>query len=334
MRWKRVLLYGGSAVGIFLVGVFAYVAYLFHKAAVTADSIYEEVKRTEPPKREDKVDLGQLKPISLLLLGVDERPESGDPGRSDAILYVTLNPQERSMYILSIQRDIRVPLKGVGKRSGTLDKINHAYAYGGPTGSVETVENFLGLPVDYYIAINFQGFADLVDLIGGITVDNPVEWTDPGYYKPGYVYRKGPIQLENGEMALGYIRMRYWDPEGDIGRNARERQVLQAILQKASRPEMILKLDEFLNVAGKNMKTNLTYEEMQRLIRDYRSSMDNVHELAFDLEPLWLNNVSYQKVKPESYERVTATLREHLGILASAQAEGKSQTKSSTGNTP
>jgi len=323
MRWKRVLFFGGSAVAVLLVGTLVYVAYLFHKAAVTADSIYEEVKRTEPPKREDKVDLRQLKPVSLLLLGVDERPEEGDPGRSDATLYVTLNPQEKSMNVLSIQRDIRIPLKGVGKRSGTLDKISHAYAYGGPTGSVETVENFLGLPVDYYIAINFQGFSDLVDLIGGITVDNPVEWTDPGYYKPGFVYRKGPIRLENGAMALGYIRMRYWDPEGDVGRNARERQVLQAILQKASRPEMILKLDQFLNIAGKNMKTNLTYGDMQRLIQDYRSCMDNVHELAFDLEPLWLNDISYQKVKPESYERITTILREQLGVSASAQADGK-----------
>jgi len=327
MLWKRVLFFGGSAVAILLVGAIVYAAYLSHKAAVTADSIYEEVKRREPPKREDKVDLRHLKPVSLLLLGVDERPEVGNPGRSDVMLYVTLNPQEKSMYILSIQRDIRIPLKGVGNRSGMLDKINHAYAFGGPTGSVETVENFLDLPVDYYIAINLQGFADLVDLIGGITVDNPLEWTDPGYYKPGFVYRKGPIYLENGAMALGYIRMRYWDPEGDIGRNARERQVLQAILEKASRPEMIFKLDQLLNIVGKNTKTNLTYEDMQRLIRDYRSCMDNIHELAFDLEPLWLNGISYQKVKPESYERVTATLRDHLGISAPARDDGTPRTK-------
>ncbi|MBT9252157.1 MAG: LCP family protein [Brockia lithotrophica] len=340
-KWKKLLLFGALAVIILFGGTAAYGIYMFHKIKTVADSMYEEIERTEPSKREtfapvvlqenaDKTPSEVIflriseifpappapQPIGILLLGVDER--SGDRGRSDAILYVTLNPREKSMYILSIQRDIRVPLKGVGARDGTPDKINHAYAYGGVTGSVETVENFLNLPVDYYIAINMEGFSDLVDFLGGITVENPIEWTDP---TTGVTFEKGTLELKNGAQALAYVRMRYLDPQGDVGRNARQRVVIKAILEKASRPEMILKLDEFLNIAKKNIKTNLRYEDMQRLIRDYRICLENIQELAFDLESLPINGISYQKVKPESFERITAILREHLEISGETNAE-------------
>lgn len=138
-------------------------------------------------------------PINILLLGVDER--EGDKGRSDTMIVATLNPKTDSMLMTSIPRDTRVELPG---RSG-YSKINAAYAYGDESLSVKTVEKYLDIDISYYAKVNMEGLSDLVDVVGGVTVNNDIDWTHGGYH-----YKKGILHLD-GKHALAYVRMRHQD---------------------------------------------------------------------------------------------------------------------------
>lgn len=112
----------------------------------------------------------------MLMLGVDER--DGDKGRSDTMIVLTVNPQKKSVKMLSIPRDTRTEIVG----HGTQDKINHAFAFGGAKMSMDTIENFLDIPIDYYMKINMEGFKDIVDAVGGVTVQNDLDFTSDGIH--------------------------------------------------------------------------------------------------------------------------------------------------------
>ncbi|GAA3319168.1 hypothetical protein GCM10020331_024960 [Ectobacillus funiculus] len=155
------------------------------------------------------------------MLGADERAD--EVGRSDTLLVITLNPRTKSMKMVSIPRDTYTEIVGKGKS----DKINHAYAFGGIDMSVNTVENFLNIPIDYYIEVNMAGFKDIVDAVGGVDVVNDLDF----FHSLVIIFAKGPIHL-NGEEALVYSRMRKQDPRGDFGRQMRQRQIIKAVIQK------------------------------------------------------------------------------------------------------
>ncbi len=110
-------------------------------------------------------------PISILLLGVDERP--GDIGRSDTMIVITVNPETETSTMMSIPRDTRAFISS----KNTYDKINAAYAYGGVGETAQTIERFLNIPIDYYVKVNMDGFKDIVDAVGGVTVNNPFAFT-------------------------------------------------------------------------------------------------------------------------------------------------------------
>jgi LCP family protein required for cell wall assembly len=111
---------------------------------------------------------------------------------------MTLKPEDETLQMVSIPGDTRTKIVG----HGTVEKINHAYAYGGTKMSMDTVEHFLNITSDYYIRINMEGLADLVNAVGGTTVYNDDSWHDPGYYQKGYFYHEGELNM-NGAQALG-----------------------------------------------------------------------------------------------------------------------------------
>lgn len=320
-RWIRtivialtaIVLIAGAAVGI-------YFASLYRKAETAVQNMHEEIVRTQPEKRPIKVEPKKHDPISILLLGIDER--SNDPGRSDTIIVLTLNPEQQSMKILSVQRDIRTEI--VGK--GIVDKINHAYAFGGSSMAVETVERFLDIPIDYYITVNMEVFAEIIDILGGVTVYNPIEWADEGYYQKGYVYRKGEITLDTGAKALGFVRMRHLDPRGDFGRNERQRIVLQAIIHKASSLTSITKLDDILDSLAHHVKTNMTLDDMKTIIFDYGETRKQIEELEFKARGTMINGISYQLVSDTERQRISDILKAHLGLVDRSTVDRRGST--------
>ncbi|MCY1691953.1 LCP family protein [Exiguobacterium sp. SL14] len=183
-----------------------------------------------------------------MLLGVDER--KNDKGRADAIMLLSFNPKTKQATSLSIPRDMQVTVPSYEKT-----KINHTYAYGGVKETVETVEQTFEIDVPYYAKINMDGLIELVDAVGGVTVDNPsaFSWNDRRLQKE---YAKGEIQL-TGLEASGYARMRKQDPLGDMGRQIRQRQVLEAVGMKIAGPQLLTQLKKITDVMKNNFTTNI-----------------------------------------------------------------------------
>jgi polyisoprenyl-teichoic acid--peptidoglycan teichoic acid transferase len=302
---KKIFLTLMTIFGLLVLGIGGFAFYLYHSASNTVKEAYEPIKTTD--KREEKVDLEKKHPISILLLGVDER--QNDKGRSDTLIVITLNPSTESMYMFNIPRDTRTKI--VGK--GIKDKINHAYAFGGIEMAVKTVENFLDIPIDYYIKVNMEALSEIVDTLGGITVNNSLQWVDQGYYKRGFVYKKGEIHL-NGPQTLGYVRMRYQDPRGDFGRNERQRQVIKAIIDKGAKPSTLLKLNGLFEVLGDNIKTNLTFDEMKIIQKNYQNARKNMQTLEIKGKGTQINGVYYYIVSDEERLNISKKIKEHLEI--------------------
>ena len=200
-------------------------------------------------------------------MGVDQR--GADRGRSDSLILMTVNPTTQSVKMVSIPRDTRTQI--VGK--GTEDKINHAYAFGGVDMAVKTVENFLNIPVDYYIKVNMEGFKDIVDAVGGITVNNNLNFTYEGKN-----FSKGQLEL-NGTDALKYSRMRYEDPRGDFGRQERQRQIIQAVIEEGASVKSLTNYGHILGAISDNVKTNLTFDEMKDIQSNYKEARNNLEQL-------------------------------------------------------
>ncbi|VEF46898.1 membrane-bound protein transcriptional regulator LytR [Bacillus freudenreichii] len=267
-----------------------------------AKNMHSPLDRTPEVARPADLSLNKKEPFSVLMLGVDERP--GDRGRSDSIIVMTVNPQKQSIDMLSIPRDTRVEI--VGK--GIDDKINHAYAFGGVEMSMNTIEKFLDIPIDYYIKINMEGFKEIVDAVGGVDVNNDIDFSVGNKH-----FNQGPISL-NGADALAYARMRYDDPRGDFGRQLRQRQVIQGVINKGANISALWKYDDVLKALGKNVETNLSLDEMVEIQKNYKEARHNIHQYQIDGQGSMINNVWYYIVPQEERERVQGVLREHLNM--------------------
>lgn len=266
------------------------------------DSMHEDHKTD---KRETDISLKEKHPFSVLILGVDER--ENDVGRSDTMIVVTVNPDKNSIKMLSIPRDTRVNIAGW---SGGEDKINHSYAYGGIDMSIDTVEEFLDIPIDYYIKLNMEGFKDLVDAVGGVTVYN-----DMDLQHGKYVFPKGEITL-NGEEALVYSRIRYEDPRGDFGRQKRQKDIMQAILNEGASISTLWNYDDIFEALSKNIKTNLTFNEMVEIQAGYKSTVKNLEQYNFEKgSGGFLGNIWYYFPDEQEVLDFQHMLKEHLGLL-------------------
>ncbi len=210
------------------------------------------------------------------------------------------------MKVVSIPRDTRTEMIGKGKE----DKITAAHAYGGLEMTLATVENFLQVPVDYYVTLNMEGFKDIVDAVGGITVDNKFAFSNNGHY-----FEKGTINL-NGEEALAYSRMRKNDPNpiGDIGRTDRHKQVIQAIAEKGASFNSVKNFADILGAIGNNVKTNLSFDEMLDLQKNYTSARQNIETLKIEGAGEYINERFFYMVSDDEKNRITSVLKEHLEI--------------------
>ncbi|WP_323368622.1 LCP family glycopolymer transferase [Radiobacillus deserti] len=234
-KWLKISL---IVIGVIILGIGTYAFSIYNDAKQTVNKkVYEPIESIDREVVQKKVE--EKKPLNILLLGVDAR--ENDSGRSDALMVLSLDPSNDSANLVSIPRDTRTEI--VGK--GTMDKINHAYAFGGPEMSIATVENMLDIELDYFVRINMEGLAETVDVLGGITIDNEIAFND---------FAVGEVNL-NGAETLEYVRMRKQDPRGDFGRTERQRKVIQGIIDKGANLGSVGKISDLMDVLGSNMAT-------------------------------------------------------------------------------
>lgn len=301
-RSKKILL---SLLGIFLALLLVVVgigAKMYYDVRSTANDAYESVDRDDASNKR-QVSLSDQEPFSILLLGVDTGALGRtEQGRSDTMMVATVNPSSDEALLVSLPRDTYVEIVG----HGTQDKINHAYAFGGAAMSMDTVAELLDIPIDHYITINMQGIESLVDAVGGIEVNNPFEFTYDGKTFP-----KGQQALD-GEEALKYSRMRYDDPDGDYGRQGRQRQIITGIAKKVLSTQGLTNYSSILKTMGQNVKTDLTFTDMRTLMGDYRAAFGNIQSDQLKGEGFMQDGVSYQRIDPGELKRVQEELKAQL----------------------
>ncbi|GGG71537.1 LCP family protein [Paenibacillus radicis (ex Gao et al. 2016)] len=194
------------------------------------------------------------KPFSVLLLGVDQRGK--ETGRSDTMIYTVVRPKDGAILMVSIPRDAYVDIVGKDKE----DKITHAYAFGGAKMAVETVEKLFDAPVTHYAAINFAGFRDVIDAMGGISlpIEKDLVNKDPDHEH--FIVKAGQDSY-NGVDALNYVRYRE-DAGGDMSRTERHQTFLNAMMEKASSIGQWTKIPELMEIMGGNFNTDMPPSQM------------------------------------------------------------------------
>lgn len=284
---------------VFMTSGFAYSFYRHSKQTLEKIQIKED-------SNNDYLDKKNLKPLTFLLLGIGDRPN--DPGRSDSIIILSVNPLSKSMLLFNIPRDTRVNIVGKGKE----DKINHAYAYGGYEMSKNTVEAFLDQPIDYVMQINMNGFRELIDTLGGVNVYNPFAFSQADELgNKTYSYEEGDLFL-TGEEALHYVRMRKSDPRGDLGRNQRQHDVLNEIMKKLNSFSSFVKMQDLLSILGDNVKTNMSFNDMKIIFKYYRKIPYDMETAEINGSNLMLGGRYYYSVSEEERLKISELLKNHI----------------------
>jgi LCP family protein required for cell wall assembly len=212
--------------------------------------------------------------INVLLLGIDRRGGKGWGYRTDTIMLITVDPVNKTAGMMSIPRDLQLPIPGNGE-----DRINTANVWGytndypgdGPALVKRTIETNFGIPIDYYIMVDFRAFVEIVDTLGGIDVNVPKELHDTKYPdpKPGDPYAYKTIHFDagwqhmDGIRALEYARSRM--STSDFDRAKRQQQILVAIRDKALNLNLLPKLPTLSRTMADKVRTDMTMDEMLKL---------------------------------------------------------------------
>lgn len=296
------LLICGSAFGIFLI----------KKAENAADNAFETVgDREKSELREEPVE-PLHDDISILFIGVDDseaRDQDDHNIRSDALVLATLNNDEKSVKLVSIPRDTYTYIPDAGKE----DKITHAYGFEGPSSTIESVEEMLEVPVDYYVRMDFQAFIEVVDALGGIEAEVPYDLKekDENDIHDAIVLEEGLQELD-GREALALARTRHYD--NDIERGKRQQMLLESILDKALSATSLTKYGSVIDAVGDNMKTNLTFKEMQSFFEYAKGGKPDVETLTLDGYDDMSTGVYYWQINEESLFEIQDILQSHLGL--------------------
>lgn len=193
--------------------------------------------------------------FNVYISGIDTYGDLSTVSRSDVNLIVSVNPKEGKILITTIPRDTYVNIACLGDYAN--DKLTHAGLFGVET-SIKTLENLLDINIDYYAKVNFSTLTQLIDLLNGIEVDNPVAFeTTHGNYS----FPQGRIHMD-GEMALSYSRERYNLAEGDFDRGKNQVRVMTGIIRKLLSTETLLNFNSIAEVALNSVNTNMPYDKM------------------------------------------------------------------------
>lgn len=223
--------------------------------------VYEYKKQkvvTVRPTTNQKTDV-----FHIYLSGVDTFGPIEEVSRSDVNIIATVNTKTRQVLLTSTPRDSYVRIADAGRNQ--YDKLTHAGIYGIDT-SIHTLENLYNIKIDYFMRINFSTFMELIDVIGGVEIEN--EYGFQSYADPDLYFEAGK-QVLDSYKALFYVRERYNLHDGDVGRARHQTQVIKAILSKMLSPVLLTNSSPIIEQLGKSAQMNITFETLMVLINQY-----------------------------------------------------------------
>jgi polyisoprenyl-teichoic acid--peptidoglycan teichoic acid transferase len=264
IRWDR----------IFILLVMLLIAVV----ALAGATVYAYLNMVRPPtvqvvKSKERPPETLTNRVNILLLGVDDtdRELPGDTARrSDTMMVASISPENGTINLLSLPRDTKVNIPG---RKG-YDKINHAYAYGGVQLAQRTVEQFLQIPINYYVVINWQAFIKVIDTLGGVDlyVEHDMNYQGP-YAELDIDITKGYQHLD-GKKAGQYVRFRS-DELGDIGRVQRQQRFLKALAKETMQVSTIFKVPALVNTLDQYVETDMSAMTMIKVGNSLKSFDSN-----------------------------------------------------------
>ena len=309
---KKIILMFLSLLTVTVIGIGAYGLTILNQTTGTLSKTYKSFGN------ETNV-IAENKPMTILLMGVDTGNGSReDPwaGNSDTMILVTVNPRTKETTMTSLERDILTNVSSDGQT--VQEKLNAAYAQGGAKLAIKTIQDLLNIHIDRYVMINMKGLIQLVDKIGGITVNNPFDFDiSIEENEPEYTAKIAPGRHEiNGEQALVYSRMRYQDPEGDYGRQKRQREVIKKIVEKVLSLNSLSHYKGIIDSVSDNMQTNISLDSNSLLqLLGYKDALSTIHQYQLKGEDATLaDGGSYQIVTSKHLLKIQNIIRKVLGM--------------------
>ena len=318
--FKKTLLMFLSLLLVTVMGVGAYAWTIY-------DQSTGELSKTYKSLGGETDVISATKPMTILLMGVDTGSGSREDtwaGNSDSMILLSVNPTTKKTVMMSLERDILTKFKD--KDGETVEaKLNSAYASGGAKLAISTIQEMMNIHIDRYVLINMKGLVQLVDAVGGITVNNTfdfpisIEENEPEYtakIEPG-------VQKINGDQALVYARMRYQDPEGDYGRQKRQREVIKKVVEKVLSLNSVSHYQAILKAVSSNMQTNieLTSGSIPQLL-GYKDAFRRIDSQQLRGEDATLaDGGSYQIVTRDHLLEMQNILRKSLGLSTLSKLE-------------
>lgn len=278
-------------------------AYIRARLAKVENAIHQEVETVNLREKE----ITDNDSFSVLLLGIDNGAygRGTEVGRSDTMLVVTVNEKLGKTTIVSIPRDSYTEIVGYG----TNDKINHAYAFGQEKMSINSVQNMLNIPIDYYVTVDMGGLMGLVDAVGGLDITPVLTFT----YE-GESFTEGVDRHVDGEAALRYARMRYDDPEGDMGRQKRQQYVIQKLVEKLLNITSVTRYEEILKTLENSVRTNFTLDKLLSVKNNYPKALKNFESDKISGSGTMIGGIYYFVVPEDERLRISNLLRENLEL--------------------
>lgn len=319
---------------IVFLSILGYATYLYVKADSVLSDSYENNGREKSELRDEMVD-PKYDNVSVLIMGIDENDhrEDDDPTRTDSLILATLNKDDKSVKMHSIPRDSYVYVPEVEYET----KINHAHSIGGTQTTIDTVENLLEIPVDYYVKLNFHAFVEVIDAINGIDIEVPYEFTESDSMdKRDAIHLLEGKQTVDGEEALALARTRKLD--NDIERGKRQLEIIKAVIDKSTSVSSIMKIDNIIDAVGDNMTTNMTFSEMKSFISYATSGTDlDIESYTLEGQDYQPENIYYWQLDEIALDETKDRLKRHLNIIDisdSDTAEGDEATNGGYENEP
>jgi LCP family protein required for cell wall assembly len=254
--------------------------------------------------------------INVLLLGIDRREGEHGPWRTDTMIVATLDPKTKSAAMLTIPRDLYVPIPAPGAGENRINTANFYgdqtnYPGGGPALAKKTIEYNFAIPIHYYILIDFNGFRKIIDALGGIDINVPQAIDDPEYptedYGVMHLQIPAGMQHMDGDLALKYARTRHGD--SDFGRSQRQLQVILAARDKALKINALAQAPQLLQQLKDSVETDMTPQQMLALapiVAQVRA--DNIKTRSIDA------SMTYE-IKLNTGADVLWPDREKIGVL-------------------
>lgn len=263
----------------------------------------------------NKVEAKEVKgdqPINVLVLGVDIGVAGSEdsPKRSDTMMVVHYDPKTSQTAVISIPRDTRVKIKG------SYEKINAANAFGGPELAISTVEDLIGISINYYVEINYEAFRKLVDAVGGIDIVVPYNMDYDDNAQDLHIhFKKGQNVHLNGTKAEQFVRWRKNNDgsgyiDGDLGRVKTQQDFVVKLVDKIKSPAIIPKIPSIIKILYDNIDTNMDLKAIANLSKDIpKIKVDSIQKFTLPGESKTIDGLSYFVYDPQKNSEMVDMLQ-------------------------